>query len=195
MTKSVEFHKYLVVGAGPGGLQTGYFLEKRGRDYLILERTDAAAAFFSKFPVCRRLNSFNKKHNYFEEDEFNMRSDWNSLLSDEKIRFTPYTDDMYPAADLVVQYMNDFAKATNLKIRYGTEVTRIDKNERGYFVVSTSTGTFECEILLLGVGPVKTILPEIEGIEHGIETRGLPSLVRATPRSKPPTDCLALPHS
>ncbi len=166
MTNSVEFHKYLVVGAGPGGLQTGYFLEKRGRDYLILERTDAAAAFFSKFPVCRRMNSFNKKYNYFEEDEFNMRSDWNSLLSDEKIRFTPYTDDLYPQADVLVQYMNDFAKATNLKIRYGTDVTLIEKNEQGHFVVSTSNGTFECEILLLGVGPVKTIVPDIEGIEH-----------------------------
>lgn len=170
MAKSAEFHKYLVIGAGPGGLQTGYFLEQRGRDYLILERSGAAGAFFSKYPVGRRLNSFNKKYNYFNDDEFNMRSDWNSLLSEEKIRFTPYTDDLYPAADLVVEYLNDFAKSTNIKIRYGTEVTRIDKNERNHFVISSSTGTFECEVLLLGVGPVSTVLPEeIEGIEHATD--------------------------
>jgi 4-hydroxymandelate oxidase len=28
---------YLVIGAGPGGLQLGYFLERAGRDYLVLE--------------------------------------------------------------------------------------------------------------------------------------------------------------
>lgn len=174
MAGEMEFHKYVVIGAGPGGLQTGYFLGKRDRDYVILERSDAAGAFFSKFPVTRRLNSFNKKYNYFEDDEFNMRSDWNSLLSDENIRFPPYTDDLYPAADLVVQYLNDFAQATDLRIRYGTDVTRIDRNDRGNFVLSTSTGEIECEVLLMGTGPVTTVVPEIEGIEHTTDYRDQP---------------------
>ena len=174
MDTSAEFHKYVVIGAGPGGVQAGYFLEKRGRDYVVLERSDAAGSFFSQFPVGRRLNSFNKKHNWFDDDEFNMRSDWNSLLSDEMIRFPPYTDDMYPAADLVVQYLNDFAKATNVNIRYGTEVTLIDKNDRGNFVLTTSTGDLECEVLLLGTGPVTTVVPDIEGIEHTTDYRDQP---------------------
>lgn len=174
MGTSAEFHKYVVIGAGPGGVQAGYFLEQRGRDYVVLEKSDAAGAFFSEFPVGRRLNSFNKKHNWFEDDEFNMRSDWNSLLSDENIRFPPYTDDLYPEADLVVQYLNDFAKATNVNIRYGTEVTLIDKNERGNFVITTSTGDLECEVLLLGTGPVTTVVPDIEGIEHTTDYRDQP---------------------
>ena len=29
--------EYLVIGAGPAGLQLGNFLERAGRDYLILE--------------------------------------------------------------------------------------------------------------------------------------------------------------
>jgi len=32
------YHDYIVVGAGPGGLQLGYFLERAARDYVILER-------------------------------------------------------------------------------------------------------------------------------------------------------------
>ncbi len=28
----------LIIGAGPAGLQLGYYLERSGRDYLILER-------------------------------------------------------------------------------------------------------------------------------------------------------------
>ena len=30
-----------MVGAGPGGLQMGYFLDRAGRDYVILEKSDA----------------------------------------------------------------------------------------------------------------------------------------------------------
>ena len=175
MDSSSEFHKYVVIGAGPGGLQTGYFLQQRDRDYVILERTEAAGAFFSEFPVSRRLNSFNKKHNYFDDDEFNMRSDWNSLLSSENLRFPPYTDDLYPSADLVVTYLNDFAKATNLAVRYGTDVTLIDKNEQGKFVITTNNGTVECEVLLMGTGPITTVVPnEIEGIEHTTHYRDQP---------------------
>ena len=37
MSMGYEFD-YLIVGAGPAGLQLGYYLEQNQRDYLILER-------------------------------------------------------------------------------------------------------------------------------------------------------------
>jgi thioredoxin reductase len=165
------FHKYIVVGAGPGGLQAGYFLQQRRRDYVIFERAEQAASFFSKYPMCRRLNSYNKKYNYFEDDEFNMRSDWNSLLSENPdLRFTPYTDDLWPRADVVVQYLRDFAKATEQNILYSTNVTKVEKNANGNFLLTTSQGRFECEVLLLGTGPTAPFVPDdIEGIEHAVD--------------------------
>jgi len=42
---SVVYHDYILVGAGPAGLQLGYFLERAGRDYVILERADRAGAW------------------------------------------------------------------------------------------------------------------------------------------------------
>ena len=36
--------QYLVVGAGPGGLQLGSLMEEASKDYLILERTPSAGA-------------------------------------------------------------------------------------------------------------------------------------------------------
>ncbi|GAB3879423.1 hypothetical protein GCM10029964_031750 [Kibdelosporangium lantanae] len=45
---------YLVIGAGPAGLQLGYFLERAGRDYLILEAGPAAGSFFRTFPGTAR---------------------------------------------------------------------------------------------------------------------------------------------
>ena len=34
----IQEHRYVVVGAGPAGLQIGYFLQERGADYLVVER-------------------------------------------------------------------------------------------------------------------------------------------------------------
>lgn len=39
-------YDYCVIGAGPAGLQMGYFLGKAGRDYIILERSQHAGEFF-----------------------------------------------------------------------------------------------------------------------------------------------------
>lgn len=50
-------YKYIVVGAGPGGLQTAHWLESAGRDYLVLEKEAHAASFFEKYPRWRQLIS------------------------------------------------------------------------------------------------------------------------------------------
>jgi hypothetical protein len=33
-----EYHRYLIVGAGPGGLQLGHYLDTAERDYVILDK-------------------------------------------------------------------------------------------------------------------------------------------------------------
>jgi len=43
-SSSAVYHDYIVVGAGPAGLQLGYFLERSRRDYVILERGTQAGA-------------------------------------------------------------------------------------------------------------------------------------------------------
>ena len=50
---------YLIIGAGPAGLQLGYFLDRAGLDYQILERADSAGAFLV-LSRHRRLISVNK---------------------------------------------------------------------------------------------------------------------------------------
>ena len=41
---SMCYHDYIIVGAGPAGLQMGYFLGKANRDYLILEGSNSAGS-------------------------------------------------------------------------------------------------------------------------------------------------------
>ena len=46
-TDSDRYHDYCVIGAGPGGLQMGYFLKRAHRDYMIFERTNTPGEFTS----------------------------------------------------------------------------------------------------------------------------------------------------
>ncbi len=33
-----EYHRYLIVGAGPGGLQLSHYLDTAERDYLVVDK-------------------------------------------------------------------------------------------------------------------------------------------------------------
>ncbi len=85
--------KFVIVGAGPAGLQMGYFLQKAGCDYVILEAAATAGSYFKTQPRHRTLISINKRFNHYPEPEHNMRHDWNSLLSDNPdLLFTKYSE-------------------------------------------------------------------------------------------------------
>src|ERR1700737_1869602 len=96
---------YLVLGAGPAGLQLGFFLQQANRDYLILEAGSTAGTFFRTFPRHRRLLSINKVHSGWTDPEVRLRVDWNSLLSDiPELRFARYSERYFPIADDLVRY-------------------------------------------------------------------------------------------
>ena len=40
MTSASHYHDYCIIGAGPSGLQLGYFLHQNNRDYVIYERAN-----------------------------------------------------------------------------------------------------------------------------------------------------------
>jgi thioredoxin reductase len=156
---------YLVVGAGPAGLQLAYFLEQAGRDYLVLESGSAPGTFFTKFPRHRTLISSNKRYTGSRDPEFNLRMDWNSLLSeDPALRFTNYSHCYFPPADDLVRYLGDFAAAFRLRIQYGARVTRITRN--GRFRATDERGdSYEAQRLIVATGVSQPYIPPIPGIE------------------------------
>src|SRR5436309_2806340 len=76
-------YEYLILGAGPAGLQMGHHLARAGHSYLILEGGDGPGSFFKQFPRHRTLISNNKVHTGSTDPEFNLRFDWNSLLDED----------------------------------------------------------------------------------------------------------------
>ena len=128
----MTYHDYIIVGAGPAGLQMGYYLEKAGRDYLILEANDSAGSFFATQPRHRTLLSLNKRFNIYPEAEFNMRHDWNSLLTDDYSHlFRDYSEELYPHADDMYRYLMDFAAKFELNIQYNSHVATIQRAKNG----------------------------------------------------------------
>jgi thioredoxin reductase len=160
-------YDYLVIGAGPAGLQLGYFLEKYGHNYLILERHIAPAAFFRNYPRNRKLISFNKTASLYHDPEIKLRWDWNSLLSDHEFLFENYSQRLYPHADDMVRYLSDFASRYALKIHYGVKVTRIARTESELFCVQDEAGcAYHCRCLIVATGLSQPYIPPIPGIEQ-----------------------------
>jgi cation diffusion facilitator CzcD-associated flavoprotein CzcO len=92
----VTHHDYIIVGAGPAGLQLGYFLQRSGRDYLILEAGDVPGKFFEHYPRHRKLISANKVYTGYSDSVRNLRWDWNSLVSeDDTLLFKHYSREYF----------------------------------------------------------------------------------------------------
>jgi cation diffusion facilitator CzcD-associated flavoprotein CzcO len=112
----MNYHDYIILGAGPAGLQMGYFMEQAGHDYLIIEGNGCAASFFTHYPRHGTLISISKRFNWFPEADFNLRHDWNSLIThDSSHLFKDYSTELYPKSADVVRYANDFAVKFGLK--------------------------------------------------------------------------------
>ncbi|MFF0308588.1 NAD(P)-binding domain-containing protein [Streptosporangium sp. NPDC004379] len=159
-------HRYLIIGAGPGGLQLSYFLERSGADYLTLEREDAPGGFFRRYPRHRRLISLNKVHTGQDDPEISLRWDWNSLLNDSPdLLFPRYSRDYFPGAGDLVRYLGDFQREHKLNVAFGVSVDRIAREEDGRFAVHAGDEVFRAECLIMATGWGGPYVPDIPGIE------------------------------
>lgn len=159
---------YLVVGAGPAGVQLGYFLQREGRDYLVVEAGDAPGTFFRTFPRHRTLISVNKVHTGYDDPELNLRMDWNSLLSDDPdLLFPRYHQKMFPPADALLRYLADFTETHKVNVRYGTRIVRIERDGNlGDFVVTDDAGgTLRARRLIVATGVTLPNVPDVPGVE------------------------------
>lgn len=157
---------YLILGAGPAGLQLAYFLERAGRDYLVLEAGEDSGTFYETFPRHGKLISINKVYTGYEDPEVNLRFDWNSLLSDDPdLLFKNYNREYFPPAAELVRYLKDFARRTGIRVQYGTRVERVTRNKH-FELLDTQGQVHRCRRLIVATGFSKPYIPEIPGIEH-----------------------------
>ncbi|XP_064406922.1 FAD-dependent oxidoreductase domain-containing protein 2-like [Halichondria panicea] len=164
--------QFCVIGAGPGGLQLGYFLERAGRDYVIFEKNTTAGSFYLHYPRHRTLISINKRFTGGTNSEFNFRHDWNSLISDdESLLMKHYTKDYFPKADVYVKYLQDFASKLNLNIQYETEIVDVSRPNKSqvFHLTDQNNVVHHCQVVVASTGIWVPNIPEdINGIEHTV---------------------------
>lgn len=164
--RTTATYDYLVLGAGPAGLQLGFFLKRARRSYLVLEAGDAPGTFFQRFPRHRQLISINKVYTGYDDPEINLRWDWNSLLGEgDAPLFKDYSADYFPEADTMLDYLRDYAAHHGIEVRYGTRVERIEND--GLFRLTTGDGkSYQASCLIVATGISRPYVPPIPGIEH-----------------------------
>ncbi|HEX3130744.1 MAG TPA: NAD(P)-binding domain-containing protein [Thermoanaerobaculia bacterium] len=160
--------EYLILGAGPAGLQLGHHLSRAGRSYMILERGQGPGEFFRKYPRHRTLISSNKVYTGYDDPEVNLRFDWNSLLSDDaQLLFKEYCTRYFPPADRMVKYLSDYAECFALNVRCNTEVVRVERTHspQGFRLTDAEGNAFTCLRLIVAAGVTKPHLPDVPGVE------------------------------
>ena len=100
--------------------------------YWPFELFALTGSFFEIYPRHDTLLSINKRYTGKTNSEFNLRHDWNSLITDvdddqAALRFSSYSQQMFPRRQELVTYLNDFASKTRLKVVYNTDVANITR--------------------------------------------------------------------
>jgi cation diffusion facilitator CzcD-associated flavoprotein CzcO len=115
----------VVVGSGPGALQTSYCLTRLGVAHAVLSSDDRPGGMFQQFPIFQRLISWSKPYSPSERGtRAYQRYDWNSLLAEE-----PENQALVPAAMDGTSYFPSrgemeagivaFTERTGIEVRYG----------------------------------------------------------------------------
>jgi thioredoxin reductase len=156
---------YVIIGAGPAGLQLAHYLQRANRNFVVLE-AERPGHFFTKYPRHRRLISSNKIYTGFDDGELNLRWDWNSLLTDnERFLFKNYSKDYFPPAKAMVLYLRDFASAYKLNVRCGVCVTRISKLGSLFEVSDQHGNNLRGRVVIVATGVPLPHIPPIPGID------------------------------
>ncbi len=169
----------VIVGSGPGGLQTSYCLSRLGVKHAVLSRDDAPGGMFRKYPIFQRLLSWTKPDAPAERGTRAYEwYDQNSLLGEEPAHQALVPEFMdrsffVPARHEMEAGLSAFVERADVAVRYGCrwEATR---READGFVLGTSDGEYRCRVAVFALGvtdPWKSEIPGIDNVPHYVETR------------------------
>lgn len=125
----------IIIGGGQAGLAMSYFLTQQGREHIILERNQRVAESWRG-----RWDSFTL-----------VTPNWQ--LQMPGYPYQGEDPEGFLTRDEVVQYLEEYVEMFNPPLRFGVEVTAVERQEQedGY-VVRTTKGTFRAENVVVAVG-------------------------------------------
>ena len=161
----------VVVGSGPGGLQTSYWLRHLGVEHALISRDDRPAGMFQRFPIFQRLITWTKPDAPVERTSREYEwYDHNSLLADEpelKALVPELMDRAYdlPSRAEMEAGIAAFADKAALLVRYGCAWESTRYEEDGITLV-TSDGEYRAKAVVFAIGVTKPWRAGVPGLEH-----------------------------
>jgi thioredoxin reductase len=163
----------VIVGSGPGGLQTGYYLRRYGIRHALLSADDGPGGMFRRFPLFERLISWTHPVADVPRESTAYEShDQNSLLADEPELRSLVTAHLgegrrRPTRREMEAGLRAFADQAPVEVRYGCrwESTSHDGESVS---LATSDGEYRCRAAVFAVGATEPWIPPISGLapEH-----------------------------
>jgi thioredoxin reductase len=168
----------VVVGSGPGGLQTSYSLSRLGVEHAVISRDEAPGGMFRRFPLYQRLVSWTKPDAPCEPGTREYEwYDHNSLIGDQPEHqgtVVPFMDRSYmvPSRPEMEQGLAAFAEKAGVRVRYRCAWESTRREDDGRLVLETSDGEYRCRAAVFALGvtqPWKSAVPGIEHVPHYAE--------------------------
>jgi thioredoxin reductase len=168
----------VVVGSGPGGLQTSHCLTRLGVEHAVISQDEAPGGMFRRFPIFERLISWTKPDAPVERGTREYEwYDHNSLLGDGGARalapeFMDRTFDVPSRAEMEAALVA-FTERAGVQVRYGCRWSGTRRDDDG-FVLETEDGEYRCRFAVFAIGVTQPWVPPIRGSElatHYVETR------------------------
>jgi putative flavoprotein involved in K+ transport len=123
----------IVCGAGAAGLASAACLKRTGVEVTVLERGDAVATSWRRRYPALRLNTLG----------------WMSTLPGYRASRRRYGE--FPRRDDWIRYLEDYAVHHGIEVRFGMEVTRVERANGGWRV-GTADGAHEAPFVVVATG-------------------------------------------
>ena len=172
----------VVVGSGPGGLQTSYWLRRLGVRHAVLSADEAPGGMFRRLPVYQRLISWTKPDAPVPRGARDYEwYDHNSLVAEEpelQALVPEFMDRSFdvPSRPEMEAGLTAFAGRGGIGVRYGCRWEATRREEDGYVLV-TSDGDYRCRAAVLAIGmtePWRPATPGMDAVPHYVDTRPPP---------------------
>jgi thioredoxin reductase len=168
----------VVVGSGPGGLQTSHSLARAGVTHAVLSSDDAPGGMFRRFPIYERLISWTKpdapvprgtrEYEWYDHNSLVGENGTSALVPE----FMDRTFDVPSRAEMEAALVA-FAQRADVRVRYECRWTGTRRENDGY-VIETTDGEYRCRFAVFAVGVTEAWTPELPGAElatHYVDTR------------------------
>jgi len=170
----------VVIGSGPGGLQTSYSLTRLGVEHALISRDSSPGGMFRFYPVFERLLSWTQYDAPFERGTRPYEwYDQNSLVGDVREHQAICADVMdrthvVPSRPEMEQGLAAFVDRTDVRVRYQCEWQSTRRDDDGSLVLTTTDGEYRCRAAVFALGvtdPWRSPIPGVEDVPHYADCR------------------------